>query len=291
MKLVNINDAEKVIVLPNKDGEYVLGRRSNADIRINDKNVSSQHAQIIISQGQVEIIDLGSSNGTKINGKTIKKGILNHGDFVQFGGVKFKIEGEIRKPAIKTKPHSEVKAKPKQRVKKEVVVEEDKIFEEEKKPKAKKNRPISRKSADRPGSEEHEEKAAKQDNSILWMVIFFTGIFLGVILIILGIIINSSANSERDRLQEEITKLENSLRDVTNNLRFQKKKLKDISEQLNTLNDYLDKSSSNINDKSRTLISRLKEIQDSRDVIKKKIQNMEDEINEMQDKIDRINED
>jgi DNA-binding winged helix-turn-helix (wHTH) protein len=52
-------------------GEYVLGRASDAFVFVDDVGVSRHHARIRISGGSVVIEDLGSKNGTVVNGQTI----------------------------------------------------------------------------------------------------------------------------------------------------------------------------------------------------------------------------
>jgi|SRR6185312_4656362 len=63
-----------------------VGRSSENDIVINDKTVSSNHCKIIQhDDGRIEINDLGSTNGTYVNGKKVLSAILNPGDEVLMG--------------------------------------------------------------------------------------------------------------------------------------------------------------------------------------------------------------
>lgn len=73
-------------------GEIRIGRRTENDIRVDDVAVSGHHALLRVkrdeyfkSQLHVEIEDCGSTNGTMVNGKTIKKQRLNHGDIIRLG--------------------------------------------------------------------------------------------------------------------------------------------------------------------------------------------------------------
>ena len=64
-----------------------IGRGSNADIALVSDTVSKEHAQLIISENSIEIIDLNSTNGTYVNGKQIAgKRVLKKGDVVVLGG-------------------------------------------------------------------------------------------------------------------------------------------------------------------------------------------------------------
>ena len=71
--------------------EMVVGRSPNVAIVINDQSVSRQHAQCFQTDDAVEILDLGSSNGTFVNDKRIQdKQALNDGDMVRLGTILFK---------------------------------------------------------------------------------------------------------------------------------------------------------------------------------------------------------
>lgn len=54
-------------------GRYVLGRAADADIQlVNDPNVSRRHVRLIVTHDIVEVEDLGSSNGTWLDGKLVQ---------------------------------------------------------------------------------------------------------------------------------------------------------------------------------------------------------------------------
>ncbi|HEX8701566.1 MAG TPA: FHA domain-containing protein, partial [Myxococcaceae bacterium] len=67
-------------------GEHVLGRGSEVGIRIDDHGVSRRHARIIHTQeGTCHVTDLGSTNGTYLNGVSISSAELREGDRLQIG--------------------------------------------------------------------------------------------------------------------------------------------------------------------------------------------------------------
>jgi FHA domain-containing protein len=73
-------------------GEYPLdkdvisiGRLPDNDIRPNDPAVSRKHAQIKLEGERVLLEDLGSTNGTLVNGRKVKSCVLRDGDLVQVG--------------------------------------------------------------------------------------------------------------------------------------------------------------------------------------------------------------
>src|ERR1700739_2347488 len=62
-----------------------IGRRSHNDLVIDNLAVSGEHAVMIMSGNDVYLEDLGSTNGTTVNGQPIKKHLLQHADTVQIG--------------------------------------------------------------------------------------------------------------------------------------------------------------------------------------------------------------
>lgn len=67
------------------EGEVIVGRGRDAKIRFEDDGMSRAHAKIVSDGDQVEIIDLGSRNGTFCNGERIDRKALADGDKLQIG--------------------------------------------------------------------------------------------------------------------------------------------------------------------------------------------------------------
>jgi len=67
-----------------------LGRRPYNDIVIDNLAVSGEHAVLQLVGGNVFLEDLNSTNGTYINGKAVKKQLLQHNDTVEIGKYKIK---------------------------------------------------------------------------------------------------------------------------------------------------------------------------------------------------------
>ncbi len=67
-------------------GRWLLGRGSQCDVQIADDDaVSRHHAEIAIRAGECRIRDLGSCNGTFLNGRPIEQACLRRGDLLMFG--------------------------------------------------------------------------------------------------------------------------------------------------------------------------------------------------------------
>lgn len=75
------------------DGEYVIGRRSDCQIFVPDMRVSRQHARIRTNAGKWEIEDLGSNNGTWVNGARIAGAQpIRHGDEIAIASNRIRVE-------------------------------------------------------------------------------------------------------------------------------------------------------------------------------------------------------
>ena len=79
-----------------------IGRKMDNDIQLNDSAVSSKHAQVVTKpseyledHSEVFIEDLGSTNGTQVNGQPINSVMmLRHGDNIQIGNHQFVFDSE-----------------------------------------------------------------------------------------------------------------------------------------------------------------------------------------------------
>jgi Protein of unknown function (DUF3662)/FHA domain len=66
-------------------GSNVLGRGTEADIRLPDTGVSRKHADVQVHGGTVTVEDLGSTNGTLVNGRRVGRQDLADGDVIRVG--------------------------------------------------------------------------------------------------------------------------------------------------------------------------------------------------------------
>lgn len=75
--------------------KLLVGRRSHCDITFDSQSVSSQHCELEFRDGHWHVRDLGSSNGTKVNGTRIETAQLLPGDEVGFATHAFRIQYEL----------------------------------------------------------------------------------------------------------------------------------------------------------------------------------------------------
>lgn len=94
--LVMFRDGGDNRPFPVKKEVTVIGRREDCDLRIAVGDVSRKHCRLILGSDKVEVEDLGSSNGTFVNGTKIDRTTLAPGDTIQVGPVVFvvQIDGE-----------------------------------------------------------------------------------------------------------------------------------------------------------------------------------------------------
>jgi serine phosphatase RsbU (regulator of sigma subunit) len=74
------------------EGRHSLGRGPENTIQVADRSVSRLHAEIVVGGGRIEVRDLGSRNGTWINGRPLSApGAAEPGDRIRFGAVEARI--------------------------------------------------------------------------------------------------------------------------------------------------------------------------------------------------------
>ena len=67
------------------DKQVVIGRSSELDMVLVEDMVSRKHAKITVASGKIQIEDLGSTNGTFVNGEKVKTSRLKEGDRILIG--------------------------------------------------------------------------------------------------------------------------------------------------------------------------------------------------------------
>ncbi len=74
-------------------GTATIGREPTNPVPLDqDTTTSRRHAQITDEGGSYRIQDLGSSNGTYVNGSRVTEALLQPGDEVSIGGTRFRFE-------------------------------------------------------------------------------------------------------------------------------------------------------------------------------------------------------
>jgi pSer/pThr/pTyr-binding forkhead associated (FHA) protein len=85
------NDPPLILRLPS-DSVKTLGRTARADFMIDAALVSRLHCRLISDRSdQLVVEDLGSTNGTTVNGKRVDRAVLKSGDLLGVGRVEFRV--------------------------------------------------------------------------------------------------------------------------------------------------------------------------------------------------------
>lgn len=78
-----------------------IGRAARADFVIDVALVSRVHCRLMLNDAnQLELEDLGSTNGTFVNGQKVTKVMLNHGDTVTIGRVDFVVNAQAQDSSV-----------------------------------------------------------------------------------------------------------------------------------------------------------------------------------------------
>jgi pSer/pThr/pTyr-binding forkhead associated (FHA) protein len=96
------NGSQKIFPLPSN--VTTIGRRHSCDLQIPLTHVSKRHCQLSHNKGVLRVRDLGSRNGTYLNGNRIDEEVVRPGDYIGVGPVTFamQIDGQpetIAQPA------------------------------------------------------------------------------------------------------------------------------------------------------------------------------------------------
>ena len=80
-------------------GEFVMGRAPDTQLQVEDDGISRKHCKLAMApNGHYQLVDLGSTNGTFLNGIKVNVATLQDGDKIQIGAntvVKFSIQDQL----------------------------------------------------------------------------------------------------------------------------------------------------------------------------------------------------
>ncbi|MBI3560420.1 MAG: FHA domain-containing protein [Gammaproteobacteria bacterium] len=88
-KLIMTLDGAIIREYPISKESMSIGRKHGNDIQLNDLTVSGRHAMFTIMGENAFVDDLGSTNGTLLNGGRVAKSEIKHGDIIQVGNYQF----------------------------------------------------------------------------------------------------------------------------------------------------------------------------------------------------------
>ena len=86
----------RVYELPS-NGRFRIGRSRHSDLCIDHPSISETHCEVYVDPMMVQVTDMGSTNGTFINGSPIQKGELSNGQILQVGSLTLLLEMETHR--------------------------------------------------------------------------------------------------------------------------------------------------------------------------------------------------
>jgi predicted component of type VI protein secretion system len=92
LKLLVVQGKPEGKEIPVRVPRFIIGRSAECQLRPNSELISRHHCQIAVNGNQASIMDLGSSNGTIVNGERITEEVpIDDGDLVQVGPLGFQV--------------------------------------------------------------------------------------------------------------------------------------------------------------------------------------------------------
>jgi pSer/pThr/pTyr-binding forkhead associated (FHA) protein len=76
----------------------LVGRKEDCDVRLEHKSVSKMHCVIVKTEGMLFLRDLGSTNGTRVNGTRVRRAALLPNDQLHIANYKFRVHMGAEEP-------------------------------------------------------------------------------------------------------------------------------------------------------------------------------------------------
>lgn len=94
-KLILSMETTMLKEIPLSKERTTIGRKPHNDIQIDNLAISGEHAVVITILNDSFLEDLGSTNGTFVNGQSVKKHFLQNGDTIELGKYRLKYVSEV----------------------------------------------------------------------------------------------------------------------------------------------------------------------------------------------------
>jgi hypothetical protein len=102
-RLIQLTGAQKGQELALREGSNFLGRALTNDVVLDDPGVSGRHCEVVVTELNVRVRDLGSTNGTWLDSRRVLETEARHGQILTLGGLDLRVmvaTAEISIPAL-----------------------------------------------------------------------------------------------------------------------------------------------------------------------------------------------
>lgn len=104
-QLIPLDGNESIEILKDMT---VVGRKEDCDLRLDHKSVSKMHCVIVKTDGLLLLRDLGSTNGTRVNGQRVRRAALLPNDQLSIAGFEFRVHlGPGEPPPVVSDEHTQ----------------------------------------------------------------------------------------------------------------------------------------------------------------------------------------
>jgi predicted component of type VI protein secretion system len=123
-QLIPLDGSEPIEIVKDM---VLVGRREDCDLRLDHKSVSKMHCIIVKTDGLLLLRDLGSTNGTRVNGQRVRRAALLPNDRLSIAGFEFRVQlGPGEAPVVSVAEHTQqLDAKDVARLLRKVAAERD----------------------------------------------------------------------------------------------------------------------------------------------------------------------
>jgi predicted component of type VI protein secretion system len=101
-QLIPLDGGEPIEILKDLT---VVGRKEDCDLRLDHKSVSKQHCVIVKTDGLLLLRDLGSTNGTRVNGQRVRRAALLPNDNLSIANFRYRVYLGPGEPPAAVDPH------------------------------------------------------------------------------------------------------------------------------------------------------------------------------------------
>ncbi len=103
-QLIPVDGGETIEIVKDM---VLVGRREECDLNLDHKSVSKLHCVIVKTDGLLLVRDLGSTNGTRVNGQRVRRAALLPNDQLQIASVKFRVYLGPGEPPVSAAEHTQ----------------------------------------------------------------------------------------------------------------------------------------------------------------------------------------